>query len=196
MKRKLLGTVAIASLGAALAFAVPADARPFGQASSGHVSSGHVSAAPMARTGPSFSGSQMSSPKFSANNTARFTASNKNAHPGSNVTANNSFAQANPNWSGHNGNWSGRHRHHHRGGFGVGLALGAAPYYDDYDTYAYDDGYAPDEGYVYADEGYDTYAAAPEYTGMSVQACRQQFRSYDLATHTYLGFDGRRHSCP
>jgi hypothetical protein len=26
--------------------------------------------------------------------------------------------------------------------------------------------------------------------------CSQRFRSYDPSSGTYMGFDGRRHSCP
>jgi len=38
--------------------------------------------------------------------------------------------------------------------------------------------------------------AAPAY-GSNVHAyCAQRFRSYDPASGTYLGYDGRRHPCP
>lgn len=30
----------------------------------------------------------------------------------------------------------------------------------------------------------------------SVAYCEQRFRSYDRASGTYLGYDGRRHACP
>lgn len=32
--------------------------------------------------------------------------------------------------------------------------------------------------------------------GRTVQYCINRFRSYDPASRTYLGYDGRRHSCP
>lgn len=78
-------------------------------------------------------------------------------------------------------------------GAGVGLATGlaiggalAAPYY-----------YGPPA--VYYDEPY--YGAAPVYRapgggGNAVAYCMQRFKSYDPASGTYLGYDGRRHPCP
>jgi hypothetical protein len=195
MKHKLLGTFAIASLGAAMALAVPATAAPKG---GGGTVGGHVSAAPMARSSgtANFSGNaRFGSSQFTTNNTARF-----NGRPGNNFVANNSYARANGNWS---GNWSGRHHRHRGGGFAAGVGLGLAygaygygycdPYlYDCGDGYDYGPSYAYDEGY----DTYDTYAAAPEYAGGSVQYCMQRFRSYDLSTRTYLATDGLRHSCP
>jgi hypothetical protein len=99
------------------------------------------------------------------------------------------------NWTHNNGrHWNGRWQHRRHGGFFPGFAAGVAigsgwgyggyPY-GYYDDYAYDDGYA-----------YGAYAAAPEYSNASVQYCMQRFRSYDLATRTYLGYDGERHPCP
>ncbi|WP_245454266.1 BA14K family protein [Aquabacter cavernae] len=32
--------------------------------------------------------------------------------------------------------------------------------------------------------------------GNAVAYCMQRFRSYNPATGTYLGYDGRRHACP
>jgi hypothetical protein len=61
-------------------------------------------------------------------------------------------------------------------------------YYDNsgYGAYgAYEPGY--DQGYV---------AASPYADGREVTYCVQRFRSYDVASGTYLGFDGLRHSCP
>jgi hypothetical protein len=60
-------------------------------------------------------------------------------------------------------------------------------YYDNsgYGAYgAYEPGY--DQGYV---------AASPYADGREVTYCVQRFRSYDVASGTYLGFDGLRHSC-
>ncbi len=204
MKHKLLGTVAIASLGAALAFAIPADARPFGKGGGGGGGGGrsvsHMSAGPMSHSsGPSFSHSSgqsfshMNSARLNTGNTTRFS-----ARPSSNTFAANSSY-------GRSGTWSGRH-HRHRGGafaagIGLGLAYGAYGYgygYGGCDPYVYDCSYGYDYGPSYAyDEGYDdTYAAAPEYSGASVQYCMSRFRSYDPASQTYLGTDGLRHSCP
>ena len=71
-------------------------------------------------------------------------------------------------------------------GLGIGLATGAliggalaAPYYYDPSYY-----YAPAPG---------AYYGAPDN---SVDYCMQRFRSYDPASGTYVGYDGRRHPCP
>lgn len=79
--------------------------------------------------------------------------------------------------------------HHHGGwgygaaGFAAGALLGSAlvarPYYYGYygpPAYAYEPG-----------AGYPDDAEAN---------CEQRFRSYDPASGTYLGYDGRRHPCP
>ena len=61
-------------------------------------------------------------------------------------------------------------------GFATGLAIGgafAAPYY-----------YGPPR--VYYSEPADD----------AVAYCLRRFKSYDPASGTYLGFDGRRHPCP
>ena len=68
-------------------------------------------------------------------------------------------------------------------GFATGLAIGgayAAPYY-----------YGPPVYYRTPGVVYD----APE-NGNSVAYCMQRFKSYDPASGTYLGYDGRRHPCP
>jgi BA14K-like protein len=92
-----------------------------------------------------------------------------------------------------------------RWGWGPGLAAGAIiggaiaasrPWYgyDYYDDYAYSPGYS-----YYAAP---TYSYGPGYTysysdrGDDDAYCSQRFRSYDPASGTYLGYDGRRHSCP
>lgn len=67
----------------------------------------------------------------------------------------------------------------------IGGALGA-PY-----GYGYGPGYYDDDYY------YDAPAvtvAPPD--GDSVAYCRQRFKSYDVRTGTYLGYDGLRHPCP
>jgi hypothetical protein len=56
------------------------------------------------------------------------------------------------------------------------------PYYDSY--YGYDP--------YYYDQSYAYVAPAPEASGY----CAQRYRSYDPASGTYLGRDGRRHPCP
>jgi hypothetical protein len=78
--------------------------------------------------------------------------------------------------------------HHHHGwgwgggaaGFAAGALIGstlASPYYYGPPAYAYDSG--------------------PDYAGGDAEAyCEQRFRSYDPASGTYAGYDGRRHPCP
>lgn len=39
------------------------------------------------------------------------------------------------------------------------------------------------------------YYAAPVYDD-AIAYCIRRFRSYDIRTRTYLGYDGRRHPCP
>jgi hypothetical protein len=91
-----------------------------------------------------------------------------------------------PSYSG--GAWSGhrhrhhRHHHHHFGGFFPFGGTYASSYYGP--SY-YDDTYYYDEPVV---------AVAPG--GDDVAYCRQKYRSYDVRTGTFLGFDGRRHPCP
>jgi len=74
-------------------------------------------------------------------------------------------------------------------GVGVGSGLGYGGYYDDY-AYGYGPGY--NSGY------YDnSYAYMSDDAGSSDDAsCAARFRSYDPASGTYLGYDGRRHPCP
>ena len=88
---------------------------------------------------------------------------------------------------------------HGGGGWGGAIAAGViggalaaatsplwAPGYYDYDP-----GYAYGPGYGYA------VAPAPVIgVGNSVAYCESQFRSYNPATGTYLGYDGQYHPCP
>ncbi|KQW21356.1 hypothetical protein ASC80_14815 [Afipia sp. Root123D2] len=98
-------------------------------------------------------------------------------------------------WAGGGGRgWHGGH-HHRRGGgwwgpgvgFGAGYALGSAygsypynNYYYDDDSYGYSPGYVESDGVSAADVAY----------------CQQRFKSYNVRTGTYLGYDGLRHACP
>jgi hypothetical protein len=90
-----------------------------------------------------------------------------------------------------------RYRNHGPGWVGPGIAgaliggaiIGATRPYGHYGHYGYD-AYGYDPGY---NQGY--VAVAP-YGGRDVAYCVQRFRSYDVASGTYLGFDGLRHSCP
>ncbi len=88
--------------------------------------------------------------------------------------------------------------HHHGFGWGGALAAGViggalaaatSPFWGpDYYDYYYP-GYAYGPGYAYE----PTYAYAP---GGGVAYCEAHFRSYNPATGTYLGYDGRYHPCP
>ena len=88
--------------------------------------------------------------------------------------------------SGNRMGWNGNRRHVRGRGFAGGVVIGA-PYYD----YGYGDdyyeSYAPSDGYVVVQQGDDS---------DSVAYCQRTFRSYDLRSQTYLGFDGVRHPCP
>jgi hypothetical protein len=84
------------------------------------------------------------------------------------------------NWGMHSGGYwrHGHYRGYGYGYFGAGLVAGAllaAPYYG-YDYYPY--------GY-----GASGYGDADAY-------CVARFRTYDPATHTYIGYDGLLHHCP
>ncbi|MGB3864020.1 MAG: BA14K family protein [Xanthobacteraceae bacterium] len=95
-------------------------------------------------------------------------------------------------WRGHHGHhgWHGRYR---RGGFYPGLAAGAliggafaAPY-----AYGYGYPYYYDDDYYY-----DAPTVAVAADPGSVAYCQRRFKSYDVRTGTYLGYDGLRHPCP
>ena len=81
----------------------------------------------------------------------------------------------------------------------VGGAIAAAQPWN----YGYYDNYAYAPGYASGPAGYNDYAYAPGYTagpaysgGGDDSYCSQRFRSYDPSSGTYMGYDGRRHSCP
>ena len=74
----------------------------------------------------------------------------------------------------------------------IGSAIiGATRPYGYYDNSGYGAYGAYEPGY---DQGYA--AASPYADGREVTYCVQRFRSYDVASGSYLGFDGLRHSCP
>ena len=85
------------------------------------------------------------------------------------------------------------HHHHHRrhhhdrrhgnigagiAGFAAGAIIGGA--------LAQHRHYGPD---------YYAYQPGPSYR-QRVRWCMHHYRSYDLRSHTYLGYDGHRHHCP
>lgn len=78
------------------------------------------------------------------------------------------------------------------GGFGTGLVIGGALG----SSYGY---YGNPYGYGYYDDGYyydeePVVAVAPG--GDAVEYCKRRFKSYDVRSGTYLGYDGLRHACP
>jgi hypothetical protein len=80
---------------------------------------------------------------------------------------------------------------------GVGLAAGAvvggAIAASQYGGYGYG-GYGYDYGSGY---GYNPgYSVGYTSGGQDAAYCAQRYRSYDPASGTYLGHDGRRHPCP
>jgi len=88
------------------------------------------------------------------------------------------------------------HHHHVSSNVGAGLAAGiigftlGAALANQNRYYYYDDGYYPYRYYPYR---YD-YSYGYGFSG-HVAACRATYRSYDVRTDTYLGFDGFRHQC-
>jgi len=89
-------------------------------------------------------------------------------------------------------------------GVGAGVAAGLAAGAIIGGAMQQNQGYYPVESYpvdsypVYSDQvPSDEYAGAVVASdGDSVAYCQQTYRSYDLASGTYLGYDGLRHPCP
>jgi hypothetical protein len=75
------------------------------------------------------------------------------------------------------------------GATGPGSSLGLEPAYNNGYYHGYDQG-----GHLRAGggalDGNDSYAMSPGDSD-----CAQRYRSYDPASGTYAGYDGRRHSC-
>jgi hypothetical protein len=98
-------------------------------------------------------------------------------------------------WNGNrpSGDWRWRRRGWWGPGFVAGLGLGYGGYYgfDDYPyAYAYDDGPYDYYGDVYAD------TAVGGDDPSSIAYCQQRYKSYDVRTQSFLGYDGQRHPCP
>jgi hypothetical protein len=89
-----------------------------------------------------------------------------------------------PGWRGRHGGYGWRHRGYYPG-FATGLALGGSYAYAG-SPYYYDDTYYYDEPTIAVVEG----------DSDSTAYCMQRFKSYDPASGTYLGYDGKRHPCP
>lgn len=77
------------------------------------------------------------------------------------------------------------HRYHHHGNIGAGIAGFAAGAIIGGALAQHRD-YGPD---------YYAYQPGPSYR-QRVRWCMRHYRSYDLRTRTYLGYDGYRHHCP
>ena len=100
------------------------------------------------------------------------------------------------------GGWAG-YRPGYRPGYGWGAAaavgaIGAGVAYSNYyDNGYYNTGYS-DTGYYdggYPNGGYDTgYVTAGGSD--AIAACAQRFRTYDIASQTYIGKGGVRRPCP
>ena len=73
------------------------------------------------------------------------------------------------------------------------VAVLAAVQHDDGYGYYNSPYYYNDDGYY--DDGAVAVAPAPADDD-SASYCAQRYRSYDPASGTYLGNDGRRHPCP
>lgn len=154
-----------------------------------HMGGGHMGGGGMRGGGAHFAGGAAhmgGGPRFTGGGVN--TAARVAAAPGAGRT----FAGNRTGWNG--GHWRGG-RYHHRHffpGFAAGAViggLGSYGYYGGPDYY-----YGPD----YDDSYYDT---GPEVAvvpggGDAVAYCEQRFKSYDPASGTYLGYDGKRHPCP
>lgn len=97
-------------------------------------------------------------------------------------------------WQGSGSYRGGHRRHRHGGGFIPGLVIGGA-FGSSYGYYGAPYGYGVPYGY-YDDGYYDEGLVAVVPGGDEVAYCKRRFRSYDVRSRTYLGFDGLRHPCP
>jgi hypothetical protein len=107
------------------------------------------------------------------------------------------------NWNrpGGGGNWANRPGYNpgYRPGYGwgaaaavgAGLAYGAAAYGSGY----YGGGSYEEPAYTYPSYGYEA-AAVPESDGDLIAECARRFKTYDMASQTYIRSKGVRASCP
>lgn len=102
---------------------------------------------------------------------------------------------------GRGGAFRGGYRGRGFGGPAIGLGIAGAVIGGALLAQPYGYGYQP-SGYGYQPYGYDPgdeegFAQAPVAAGGgSVAYCVRRYRSYDPGSGTFLGSDGRRHSCP
>jgi hypothetical protein len=73
-------------------------------------------------------------------------------------------------------------------GFGLGAALTAPRYYAPY-------GYTYGVPQTYAYQIPPTYTYGAPISSAHVQWCQQRYRSYDLASDSFLSYDGNRYRC-
>lgn len=101
---------------------------------------------------------------------------------------------------GYHGGYHGGYRHGGGGGFIpgaiAGAVIGGAIASQSYGYYGGPSYYASSPGYY--DQGYydDSSVAVAPGGDDSVAYCQQTYRSYDVQSGTYLGYDGLRHPCP
>ena len=83
--------------------------------------------------------------------------------------------------------WWWYHTHHQVFNPGIGLGIG---------LFGFAAGAALANSGRYYDSYYgDDYYADSYYGGYHVPNCRAAYRSYDIRSDTYLGYDGYRHQC-
>ncbi|MES2030779.1 MAG: BA14K family protein [Pseudomonadota bacterium] len=75
----------------------------------------------------------------------------------------------------------------------IGSGLAASSYYGN--SYGYYGG-SPYYGSSYYDDAPDVVEVAPDTGGGDVDYCIRTYKSYNVRTGTYLGYDGLRHACP
>lgn len=79
--------------------------------------------------------------------------------------------------------------HLHRWGYGGGFGDG----FGHHGFWPHHHGFGSSWGYDDSDDDHD---ATTTTSSATAAKCAQQFRSYNPATGTYLGYDGKRHPCP
>jgi len=185
LKNKFVTAVAALALAAPLAIASPTFAQPAGHGGHGgghggghagaHFGGGHMGGARMGGARMGAAARVNAGPRVSAAQIG-----------GARISGSRHMAGGNWHGDGRHG-WRGGHRH--GGGFFPGLIAGSViggawasgPYYDDDDYGYYDDG--------------PSVEVVPG-GGDDVAYCQQRYKSYDVNSGTYLGYDGLRHPCP
>ena len=77
----------------------------------------------------------------------------------------------------------------------IGSGIAANSYYGGYGYYGGSPYYGSSYGY-YDDDAPDVVEVAPSTSGGDVDYCIRTYKSYNVRTGTYLGYDGQRHACP